>query len=103
MRPIHVVLTGPRAVGKSTIDLEVARRLEMRFVDLDEMVLERLVNRAWSMSGMRMVKTPRERWSVSYWGISSGSLRWCWPSVGEFQRFRLQSNSSMPRDNGMPP
>lgn len=41
MRPIHVVLTGPRAVGKSTIGLEVARRLEMRFVDLDEMVLDR--------------------------------------------------------------
>ena len=41
MRPTHVVLTGPRAVGKSTIGLEVARRLGMRFVDLDALVLDR--------------------------------------------------------------
>lgn len=40
MKSAHIVLTGPRAVGKSTIGRAVARRLEMEFVDLDDKVLE---------------------------------------------------------------
>ncbi len=55
MKPIHVVLTGPRAVGKSTIGRSVARQLDLDFIDLDEAVLDRFeqptVSEVWKTHG----------------------------------------------------
>ena len=55
MKPIHVVLTGPRAVGKSTIGRGLAQQLEMAFVDLDEAVLDHFgqssVSEVWQAHG----------------------------------------------------
>ena len=55
MKSTHVVLTGPRAVGKSTIGRALAKRLGMTFIDLDVKVLARFpestVGAVWTTHG----------------------------------------------------
>ncbi len=55
MKSTHVVLSGPRAVGKSTIGPAVANRLGMTFIDLDVEVLNRFsestVAAVWTTHG----------------------------------------------------
>ena len=60
--PRYVLLMGPRASGKTTVGRQLAGRLDVPFLDLDEAVLARLaqrsVTRAWELLG-------EETWRVA--------------------------------------
>lgn len=82
---MNILLIGPRGCGKTTIGRLVAERCARRFVDLDDLVLERLEE-----------STVSEAWAAH------GEGAWRAAEVGALQEVLLRDNQVIALGGGVP-